>query len=548
LLIFDGIVMPGGAAAAAAGASSSTATATAGAAAAAAAARDVQRTLASLALQAQRRIVPCCRHLDEDDDDDDDDDDDERRLQRDDHHVHVHRRRRHHEHKQRHRRFADDADEAKAVKKKRWHLHNNNVMLRRFPLRCALHVARGFFRGWCIGVATKAALELLLALLSKELSRHPLRVLQRALFQKSTQRFARFACLLVGLQRAVTCALSNGVAPRRARWTWIGGTVSALCASAWLGNQSKSGGGLSSTLVLHLFVRSLYDLVLVRQASSDNNDSSSSSSSGSIMSSSSRWLPLFTFALSHVPLAYAFMFLPSAVPSYTSFMLRAAHLKPYHISAMRKAPFVACSEQHHTDSCVRYNLIDWSRAFFRRALPLYAPVHILPMVFSAPKQLLMSPLRSAWTLVLHIGRSSLFLSCFSALLKSALCAYRNSRRVPATLRRLLPGVAGLLMGFTLFFERPERHLELALYAVPHAVQALLAFARLAWPRPARWLAHRTSHWPVSLLFSLSIGTLLYCSSSRSGAASLQPINASALRTVFGRSSCVVMTSEHSKSA
>src|SRR4051794_38480298 len=100
---------------------------------------------------------------------------------------------------------------------------------------------------------------------------------------------------------------------------------------------------------------------------------------------------------------------------------------------------VMCQVLHkETDSCTRASL-DFFKAAYLRALPVYLPVYMLPLVLFKSRQLLRRPIQILLPTVLNIARSSLFLSSYCSVCWAVACM--------STKMGLVSHLKGALAGF-----------------------------------------------------------------------------------------------------
>lgn len=162
---------------------------------------------------------------------------------------------------------------------------------------------------------------------------------------------------------------------------------------------------------------------------------------------------------------------------------------------------------------------------FRRALPVYVPVYIVPFLLVHRKRLLRphTAMPLAGKLVQGIARSAAFLSAYCGLAwvgVDAVMPFLPKRRVAGrrTTSPVFTGAAiaagpGSLAGLATLLEKPSRRTELALYCASRAVESLALFLddKGMVPRGAgaAWSRYRMD----VALFSLSTAVILGCYSA-----------------------------------
>ena len=131
-----------------------------------------------------------------------------------------------------------------------------------------------------------------------------------------------------------------------------------------------------------------------------------------------------------------------------------------------------CNVLHPAQSCEGH-LVGYWAAGWARALPLYAPVHLLPLLLFRPALLLRKPGPLLLQAALKAGRSALFLSSYCASGFAVLCASaRLAHAAGLRSRRWHAQLASALCGLALLIEKPGRRLELALFTTTHALRCL----------------------------------------------------------------------------
>ena len=181
-----------------------------------------------------------------------------------------------------------------------------------------------------------------------------------------------------------------------------------------------------------------------------------------------------------------------------------------------------CECLHPETGCAEQSLRFFIEGL-RRALPVYVPVYLVPMLLFRRRDLLRQPLQSVLRMSASVARSCTFLSLYCTLAITFVCWGRNlvgfTHQHMGKRSSSLALVAGLLAGLANLGEKPARRIELALYVGSHALRsAWMCWAeRKGWsplPPPrqcAGWLPKAIAwrHADV-LLFSYSFGILGHC--------------------------------------
>lgn len=127
-------------------------------------------------------------------------------------------------------------------------------------------------------------------------------------------------------------------------------------------------------------------------------------------------------------------------------------------------------------SCSAHALTYFATGWLR-AVRLYAPVHLLPLLLLRSSALVRKPLGTTSQAAINIGRSALFLSSYCTTGFAILCTCaRLAQSAGTPPKRWHASALSSLCGLALLFEKPGRRLELALYTTLQAARC--------WPYPA----------------------------------------------------------------
>lgn len=126
---------------------------------------------------------------------------------------------------------------------------------------------------------------------------------------------------------------------------------------------------------------------------------------------------------------------------------------------------VMCNVLHReTDSCTHALWDYWKKAYLR-ALPVYLPVYVLPMLLFKSGQLARDPMPILVPTITNLLRSSLFLSSYCSAAWGVACATTNVG-LTSQLKGVLAGFGGGLM---VAMEKKGRRVELALYVLSQSL-------------------------------------------------------------------------------
>eukprot|EP00475_Leptophrys_vorax_P026776 TRINITY_DN37_c0_g1_i2.p1 TRINITY_DN37_c0_g1~~TRINITY_DN37_c0_g1_i2.p1 ORF type:complete len:545 (-),score=119.88 TRINITY_DN37_c0_g1_i2:949-2583(-) len=130
-----------------------------------------------------------------------------------------------------------------------------------------------------------------------------------------------------------------------------------------------------------------------------------------------------------------------------------------------------CQVVHpHDHYCFAFFVRYLIRAY-KRALPVYVPVYLIPLVLFKSKTIISAPVKTFISTVMNVAQSSLFLStyCGSAwyitcILRNYFAGYNGGQFI---------GLASGLSGLSVLLEKKPRRIELALYVMSHAIKTFL---------------------------------------------------------------------------
>ena len=131
------------------------------------------------------------------------------------------------------------------------------------------------------------------------------------------------------------------------------------------------------------------------------------------------------------------------------------------------SPTLRCDVIHPGQGHLVHTFAFLRRALFR-ALPVYVPVYVLPLLVFRMRDILRSPGRSLYLTAFSIARSSLFLASCGTACWSSGCLLTTYLHSTTSFNAL---VAGWLGGATVLIEKKSRRIELSLYVLAQAVPA-----------------------------------------------------------------------------
>ncbi|XP_010543987.1 PREDICTED: uncharacterized protein LOC104816746 [Tarenaya hassleriana] len=163
---------------------------------------------------------------------------------------------------------------------------------------------------------------------------------------------------------------------------------------------------------------------------------------------------------------------------------------------------IPCSIVHGKDSCVRHGITFFLQAY-KRALPVYIPVYLIPALIVHRQGLLKGPHTILGKGLLGTARSSLFLSvyCSSAWMWTCLL-FRIFKRcnVPMVAMGTFP------TGLALAIEKKSRRIEISLYCLARAIESFFTcMGEAGYIRQPKSLRRADV-----VVFSLSTAIIMHC--------------------------------------
>lgn len=163
---------------------------------------------------------------------------------------------------------------------------------------------------------------------------------------------------------------------------------------------------------------------------------------------------------------------------------------------------VPCSIVHGNQSCSAHFLTFLIQAY-KRALPVYLPVYLIPALIVHRKGLMQRPYTILGKSVFGIARSSLFLSSYCASAWMWTCfLFRIFQRcnIPMVAMSTFP------TGLALAIEKKSRRIEISLYCLARAIESFFTCIDDAGFLPQRLKIKRAD----VAVFSLSTAIIMHC--------------------------------------
>ncbi|MES1909150.1 MAG: hypothetical protein MHM6MM_001946 [Cercozoa sp. M6MM] len=124
-------------------------------------------------------------------------------------------------------------------------------------------------------------------------------------------------------------------------------------------------------------------------------------------------------------------------------------------------------------SCTKGAAMQWFYGI-GRALPVYLPVHLLPLLLFRFGKLRSAPIETLRRVTFALVRSSVFLTSFQGFFWFAWC---HSRNLLGFDHRYTTAFAGLWAGLSILIEKQSRRRELLLFCMPRVLEAAFSIAR-----------------------------------------------------------------------
>lgn len=165
------------------------------------------------------------------------------------------------------------------------------------------------------------------------------------------------------------------------------------------------------------------------------------------------------------------------------------------------------------------------RVLFTQSLPIYFPIHCLPIVLFKRKLLLENPRSVLLALLKANVKSCMFLSSFQTLFIAIVCLGNYVLRCDSPIVAI---TSGLIAPISILFENENRRKEMMLYCVPRVGEILEKFGvESEWFSKDRWDSM------VIVLFSLSMGVLMHYYHSDATGRTIKPSIRSLISLTLG---------------
>eukprot|EP01083_Nonionella_stella_P099253 279058_1 len=161
---------------------------------------------------------------------------------------------------------------------------------------------------------------------------------------------------------------------------------------------------------------------------------------------------------------------------------------------------ISCNVLHPDYTSCRSHILNHTPSWFLSLLPIYIPVHTLPVLLFRFNALRASPIPVLSRLFRSIVRSTCFMGSFPVIYWVAFSSLRNFLKKDW---KYTFAIAGFISGNSIFIEKPSRRLELMMFLLPKAIESV-------------WIIMKAHGWksnpavnPIMFSFSSAIMMTLY---------------------------------------
>ncbi|CAN8314237.1 unnamed protein product [Cochlearia groenlandica] len=163
---------------------------------------------------------------------------------------------------------------------------------------------------------------------------------------------------------------------------------------------------------------------------------------------------------------------------------------------------VPCSIIHGKESCTKHSIIFFFQAY-KRALPVYIPVYLIPALIVHRQDLLKKQYSILGKGLLGTARSSLFLSTYCTSAWAWTCLLF---RTFETCNIPLVAIATFPTGLALAIEKKSRRIEISLYCLARAIESFFTcMTDAGYIRPPKFLRRADV-----VVFSVSTAIIMHC--------------------------------------
>eukprot|EP00455_Lapot_gusevi_P028538 TRINITY_DN3048_c0_g1_i3.p1 TRINITY_DN3048_c0_g1~~TRINITY_DN3048_c0_g1_i3.p1 ORF type:complete len:446 (+),score=97.67 TRINITY_DN3048_c0_g1_i3:102-1439(+) len=381
----------------------------------------------------------------------------------------------------------------------------NKTPFCKHPRSCAGNSIKGALKSFSIGFGIKSSINLITSLVfQRKLLSKPLEFVKHV-FGPDSLRFGAFLGLFTGSFKIVQC-LARHLRQKEDHFNSL--LAGCLASFSILVDDSER----QKTFSLYLLVRAmdlLYHSGVRHQVISkfEHRD-------------------IFLFCVACCVIMYCWHFNKDMLPkSYHSWISQrggvdirilnatcnVADQAPYDLASWCKAnnipeyndpntKLIPCEVLHprHPHSCSNNVIERWWLGFLS-ALPVYLPIHFLPLLLFRSGLLLKKPVETTLQTSKAVVMSASFLTTFQASFWTILCLGRNTFQRDTRITTLL---AGFISGLAVLFEKKGRRAELMIFCMPRVLE-------LTWKMLAKnqYLPESVAHGHLAL-FSAAMAVIM----------------------------------------
>jgi len=367
-------------------------------------------------------------------------------------------------------------------------------------------VYKGLFRTFAFGYVFKTTINLTRALFGK--GRLTLDVIAQIYLAQESIQFAQWLALQSFTFKLLLCALRRAFKRTHPLMNGLAGFFSGFWIMVDIPERRSQ---LALYCAVRAFTDFLHSLDLPKVGGTD----------------------IMAFALTQIPIMHCYVSRPGLLDrKYEKWIHQMGAIpvprKVFHeVTATHVGPLKSCADIfHHGDNCVQANGIDFLFQGVIRAARMYTPVHFLPTLLFKPIKVVRAPMKFFKRKSANTLRSSLFLSAYQSVMKLCICL---GRKLLQSNSWLISCVAGFVCGLSIKIEHPRRRIELLLYTMPRAIEAISR----GIPRATTLGKFIRWRWLSLILYQLAIGLWMYNIGQNGWSKKLNSLNTTVLKIIFG---------------
>jgi len=246
-----------------------------------------------------------------------------------------------------------------------------------------------------------------------------------------------------------------------------------------------------------------------------------------------RGTSVVAFAITQAPITYCVLMRPGLLNrGYERWIQRIGGLHVeekifYDVIASSDLPIKSCADVVHPGKdCAREHAIEWLTGALVRAFKMYLPVHFVPGILLRPKYVVSQPLSFLYRKSLNTLRSSVFLSTYAWIMRMSLC---YARKILQRNSHPMAVAIGFLSGLSILIEHRGRRLELLLYTLPRALEAI--GRGISRESLVGQLVRRKGL--SILLYQFSVALWMYTIARKGWSSKLNSLNMTVIKILFG---------------